>query len=85
MSLDRSPFIDQSQSHNCFMRNPTFYKLSSYHFHGWKNNAKTGMYYFRQPAAKNPINFALLGGGIEIKNSTYKGEDNDVECLMCGS
>jgi ribonucleoside-diphosphate reductase alpha subunit len=50
MSADRGPFIDQSQSLNIFMENPTLAKLSSMHFYGWKKGLKTGMYYLRTRA-----------------------------------
>jgi ribonucleoside-diphosphate reductase alpha subunit len=50
MSADRGPFIDQSQSLNIFMENPTPAKLTSMHFYGWKKGLKTGMYYLRTRA-----------------------------------
>jgi len=50
MSADRGPFIDQSQSLNIFMENPTPAKLTSCHFFSWKKQLKTGMYYLRTRA-----------------------------------
>ena len=50
MAADRGPFIDQSQSLNIFMENPTPAKLTSMHFYGWKKGLKTGMYYLRTRA-----------------------------------
>ena len=50
MSADRGPFIDQSQSLNIFMENPTPAKLTSMHFYGWKKGLKTGAYYLRTRA-----------------------------------
>jgi ribonucleotide reductase alpha subunit len=50
MSADRGVFIDQSQSLNIFMENPTLSKLSSMHLYGWKKGLKTGMYYLRTRA-----------------------------------
>ena len=47
MSADRGAFIDQSQSLNIFMENPSLAKLSSMHLYGWKKGLKTGMYYLR--------------------------------------
>jgi ribonucleotide reductase alpha subunit len=47
MSADRGAYIDQSQSLNIFMENPTLAKLSSMHLYGWKKGLKTGMYYLR--------------------------------------
>ena len=50
MSADRGPFVDQSQSLNIFMEDPTSAKLTSMHFHGWRKGLKTGMYYLRTRA-----------------------------------
>ena len=36
MAADRSAFIDQSQSLNIHIAEPTYSKLTSMHFHGWK-------------------------------------------------
>ena len=64
MARDRGYFIDQSQSLNMFMAEPTMSKLSSAHFYGWKLGLKTGMYYLRtQPKAQ-----ALKGLGIDISS-----------------
>ena len=53
MSADRGPYIDQSQSLNIFMEDPSLAKLSSMHLYGWKKGLKTGMYYLRtRPKAK---------------------------------
>ena len=50
MSADRGAYIDQSQSLNIFMENPTMAKLSSMHLYGWKKGLKTGAYYLRTRA-----------------------------------
>jgi len=53
MAADRGAYIDQSQSLNIHIAEPTFAKLTSMHFYAWKKGLKTGMYYLRtQPAAK---------------------------------
>ena len=62
-SIDRAPFIDQSQSLNLFMAKPDFTLLTSAHFYGWKGGLKTGMYYLHSSPAVNPINF-----GIDIED-----------------
>lgn len=59
MAADRAPFIDQSQSMNIHMKNPTMGKLTSMHFYGWKRGLKTGMYYLRTQAASAPIQFTV--------------------------
>jgi ribonucleoside-diphosphate reductase subunit M1 len=55
MAADRSAYIDQSQSLNIHIRDPTMGKLTSMHFHGWKKGLKTGMYYLRTQAAAAAI------------------------------
>ena len=36
MAADRAAFIDQSQSLNLFIAEPTYSKLTSMHFYGWQ-------------------------------------------------
>ena len=59
MARDRGCFIDQSQSLNLFMENPTASKLSSMHMYAWEQGLKTGMYYLRSKAKARPIQFSL--------------------------
>ncbi|EGP83085.1 uncharacterized protein MYCGRDRAFT_101786 [Zymoseptoria tritici IPO323] len=59
MSADRGAFIDQSQSLNIHMKEPTMGKITSMHFAGWKLGLKTGMYYLRTMAASAPIQFTV--------------------------
>jgi ribonucleoside-diphosphate reductase alpha chain len=50
MAAQRGPFICQSQSLNLFIENPTYARLTSMHFHAWKQGLKTGCYYLRTKA-----------------------------------
>lgn len=59
LSADRAPFIDQSQSLNIHIKDPTHSRLTSMHFYGWKKGLKTGMYYLRTQAAAAPIQFTI--------------------------
>ena len=59
MAADRGAFIDQSQSMNIHIANPTYGKLSSMHFYGWKLGLKTGMYYLRTKPAAQAIQFTV--------------------------
>ncbi|KAK5014979.1 ribonucleotide-diphosphate reductase subunit rnr1 [Cryomyces antarcticus] len=59
MAADRGAFIDQSQSLNIHMKEPTMGKITSMHFTGWKLGLKTGMYYLRTMAASAPIQFTV--------------------------
>lgn len=58
-SIERGPFIDQTQSFNMFCQVPDFDKLSSAHFFGWKGGLKTGMYYLKTQPAIDPISFGI--------------------------
>lgn len=72
MAADRSPFVDQSQSMNLFMSDPTYDKLSSMHFYSWNKGLKTGMYYLRSRAATQTI-----------KYTTEYVECDDEICYSC--
>ena len=53
MAADRGAFIDQSQSMNLFLGNPSKNVLTSMHMYAWKKGLKTGQYYLRtKPVAK---------------------------------
>ncbi len=59
MAADRGAFIDQSQSLNIHLKDPTMGKITSMHFAGWEMGLKTGMYYLRTMAASAPIQFTV--------------------------
>jgi len=59
MAADRGRFIDQSQSMNLFVSEPSYGKLSSMHMFAWKNGLKTGMYYLRTKPKANAQKFTL--------------------------
>ena len=75
LAADRGAYIDQSQSLNLFMENPTFGKLTSMHFYGWKAGLKTGMYYLRSKAATSAIQFTV----DKAKKTEPKPEDAEIE------
>lgn len=58
-SIERGPFIDQSQSLNLFCKTPDFDALTSCHFYSWRNKLKTGMYYLKTQPAVDAIQFGL--------------------------
>lgn len=66
MAADRGAFIDQSQSLNIHMRDPTMGKITSMHFAGWKAGLKTGMYYLRTQAAAAPIQFTVDQAALKL-------------------
>ena len=79
MAADRGAFICQSQSTNLWMKEPTYNKLSAMHFYAWKKGLKTGIYYLRTKAKAAPQQFTIEPD----KNNNL--EEDDEDCLMCGS
>ena len=55
----RGPYIDQSQSLNLYLPNPTTSQLTSMHFYAWKRGLKTGQYYLRSQPKASPIQFTV--------------------------
>jgi ribonucleoside-diphosphate reductase alpha subunit len=82
-SIDRSRFIDQSQSLNLFMNEPSFVKLNSALFFGWKGKLKTCMYYLRSNPASNAQSFGLSSeriAEIKQKREASQGEKSYEVC-----
>ena len=52
MAADRGAYIDQAQSLNLFIENPSIGKLSSMYMYGWKKGLKTTYYMRSRPATK---------------------------------
>ena len=69
----RAPYIDQSQSLNLFMANPTIEKLSSMYMYCWEKGLKTS-YYLRSKGATK-IEKVSSGSQIQVKA--------DVACESC--
>ena len=82
MAADRGAYIDQSQSLNIFMENPTLSKLSSMHFYGWKKGLKTGMYYLRTRAKAKAQQVTVP---VESAEALACRLDNPEGCLMCSA
>lgn len=93
MAADRGAFICQSQSLNVFMENPSFAKLTSMHFYGWKKGLKTGMYYLRTKAAADAIKFTVTKAQQAVPQNEQVSEqeaaamacsiENGPDCEMC--
>jgi ribonucleoside-diphosphate reductase subunit M1 len=69
MAADRGAFIDQSQSLNIHLKEPTMGKITSMHFAGWKLGLKTGMYYLRTMAASAPIQFTVDQEQLKVQDT----------------
>ncbi|XP_044019563.1 ribonucleoside-diphosphate reductase large subunit-like [Aphidius gifuensis] len=83
MAIDRSHFIDQSQSLNIHMLEPNYNKLSSMHFYAWKNGLKTGLYYLRTKPSVQPTQFSI--DISTVKNAKEMSDCNDDVCISCSS
>ena len=97
MAADRAPFIDQSQSMNIYMANPTLSKITSSHFHSWEKGLKTLCYYVRTKAISTGAKHLAVDVSkisqpkvkIETPKVDYdlttKPEDSPFECFGCSS
>jgi ribonucleoside-diphosphate reductase alpha chain len=97
MAAERAPFIDQTQSMNIYMSNPTLSKITSSHFHSWRKGLKTLCYYVRTKAIStgakhlavdiSKIEKTTKPQSIEtnIINPNNKPTNSDFECFGCSS
>ena len=88
MAADRAPFIDQTQSMNLWLSNPTFGKVNSMHMYAWKKGLKTGMYYLRSRSAVDAVKVTVSSEKQAkdsfLKETKEKNEDSE-ECLTCSA
>jgi ribonucleotide reductase alpha subunit len=90
MAAARGAFICQSQSLNLFVADPTYAKLTSMHFYGWKKGLKTGIYYLRTRAPVMAQKFTVdpelqkLAEQSELERQQKEAEA-DAGCISCGS
>ena len=96
MAADRGPFIDQSQSMNIYMGNPTLSKITSSHFHAWQKGLKTLCYYVRTKAISTGAKHLAMDISKMDKPRTTptlphvepiktKPEDSPFDCFGCSS
>jgi len=98
MAADRAPFVDQSQSMNIYMSNPTLSKISSSHFHSWEKGLKTLCYYVRTKAISTGAKHLAVDISknkqpkIEVLKVDYsnmnlppKPEGIEIDCFGCSS
>jgi ribonucleoside-diphosphate reductase alpha chain len=100
MAADRAPFIDQSQSMNIYMGNPTLSKISSSHFYGWEKGLKTLCYYVRTKAISTGAKHLAIDTSKVNKpkptpeppkvdysymNLPDKPENSEFDCFGCSS
>ena len=88
MAADRAPFIDQTQSMNLWLSNPTFGKVNSMHMYAWKKGLKTGMYYLRSRSAVDAVKVTVSSEKMareNIINSQTNDSNEPEECLTCSA
>lgn len=83
LAADRQAFIDQSQSLNIFIPQPTYSQLTSMHFYGFQSGLKTGMYYLRTRPIASAIKFTVDKKLAEKTLSSINGTDEP--CFACSS
>ncbi len=86
MAAARGPFIDQSQSLNLFLAEPTIGKLSSMYLHAWKSGLKT-TYYLRSRPATRIAQATVAASGPAAKASPTDAVacslENPATCEAC--
>jgi ribonucleoside-diphosphate reductase alpha chain len=96
MAADRGPFIDQSQSMNIYMGNPTLSKITSSHFHAWQKGLKTLCYYVRTKAISTGAKHLAMDISKmdkprvtptlpHVEPMKEKPNDSPFECFGCSS
>jgi ribonucleoside-diphosphate reductase alpha chain len=97
MASDRAPFIDQSQSMNIYLANPTVSKITSSHFKAWDNGLKTLCYYVRTKAISTGAKHLAVDISQEVKpqslpevdyskmNLPPRPDNSSVECFGCSA
>jgi ribonucleotide reductase alpha subunit len=87
MAADRAPFIDQTQSMNLWLSNPTFGKVNSMHMYAWKKGLKTGMYYLRSRSAVDAVKVTVSSEKVARENIINSSQNNidPEDCLTCSA
>jgi ribonucleotide reductase alpha subunit len=98
LAATRAPFVDQTQSMNLWMKDPSYSKLSSMHMYSWMKGLKTGIYYLRTQAKSSAAKISLDQEKMDVKNNnsdnsshqqaqpqTHVQPKEEPECLMCSA
>ena len=82
MAADRGRYVCQSQSLNIYLEDPSDEQLIAVHMYGNDIGLKTGMYYLREKAARDPIKITVDPDIIKFIPSTipvkYEEEKEEV-------
>ena len=85
MAAERQKFVDQAQSFNFFCNKLDYNYITAFHFSGWRQGLKTGMYYFRgKPVTENMNQQNKLD---ELTNKSQQATicvlDRESGCVSC--
>ena len=91
LTADRGRYVDQSQSTNIYLADPTDDQLRALHLQTDMLGLKTGMYYLRSRAAMEPIKFTtdpeimnfVSNKMVENTSEPAMCNKNDPQCLSC--
>ncbi|XP_058783271.1 ribonucleoside-diphosphate reductase large subunit-like [Vicia villosa] len=75
MATDRGCYIDQSQSLNIHMAEPTFEELTSLLFYAWSKCLKTGMCYLQTQASEDYLKFIVDTSALKVRLLCYNIND----------
>ncbi len=93
LSIERGPFVCQTQSLNLFFEEPEPQKLTGALIYGWKNGLKTGSYYIRsrpkvqaQQFTIDPMKKKEMEAARKRNSGNNNGEDpNYQQCEVCSA
>ncbi len=83
MAADRSPFVDQAQSLNMYMKNTDNQQLFGIMYLAWMYGLKTGSYYTRTKAVTQPANFGRLKNNDKKEKEKDQKTDSNEPCESC--
>jgi ribonucleoside-diphosphate reductase alpha chain len=86
MAADRGAFIDQSQSLNLFVENPSIGALSSMYFYAWKRRLKTTYYLRSRPATRigqTTVSSAPPPPSVSATEAVACSLENPESCEAC--
>ena len=76
LSIDRAPFVCQTQSLNLFFEEPSHKTLTGAFFYGWSKGLKTGSYYIRTRPKVQAQQFTLDPEKFKKKIDENKNHDS---------
>jgi len=91
LAIERSPFIDQTQSLNIWMSNPTDSIQTTTQLYAFRGRLKTGQYYLRREAVAKAVAFTAEQQATPTATTSTTEEEeepqvcrrDDPNCLAC--